>query len=71
MQAEAQSAADRAAGIFCKSRPEMHLFVAQFEERHGRVDAARARYAHVLRDLAPRLLQAVVAAANFERRQVG
>lgn len=36
----------------------------------AQVEAARTRYAHLTGTLAPRLLQAVVAAANFERRQV-
>ena len=70
MMEEANIALVRAAGTFCKTRPEIHLFAARYDERHGRVDEARARYDHVLKDLAPRLLQAIVAAANFERRQV-
>ncbi len=56
---------------FCKRRPEMHLFAAHYDELHGDVEGARARYKHVLSAVAPRLLEAVTAAANFERRQVG
>ena len=56
--------------VFCKRRPEMHIFAARYDERHGRVDAARTRFKLVVTTLAPRLLEAVTAAANFERRQV-
>jgi pre-mRNA-processing factor 39 len=70
MQTEAEAALQRALLVFCKQRPEIHLFAARYHERHGRVDQARERYTHVVAELAPRLIQAVVAAANFERRQV-
>lgn len=56
--------------VFCKRRPEIHLFAARYAERHGDVDAARAGFKHLAQTLAPRLLEAVTAAANFERRQV-
>lgn len=35
----------------------------------GNIDAARATYSLVLSDLAPDLVEAIVQAANFERRQ--
>ncbi|GIL55195.1 hypothetical protein Vafri_10769 [Volvox africanus] len=62
-------ALERAVMGFCKRRPEIHLFAAHFDERHGDVDGARARYKQLLNSVAPRLLEAVTAAANFERRQ--
>lgn len=67
---EADNALQRAVGVFCKLRPEMQLFAARYDERHGRVNEARERYVHILDELAPRLLQAITAYANFERRQV-
>lgn len=67
---EADHALARGVGVFCKAHPEMHLFAARYDERRGRVQEARERYDHVLDKLAPTLLQAVVASANFERRQV-
>ncbi|KAF5840473.1 hypothetical protein DUNSADRAFT_16564 [Dunaliella salina] len=69
MEAEARGALQRQVEVFCKTRPEAHLFAARFEERHGRVQEARMLFAHLTGHMAPRLLQVVVAAANFERRQ--
>lgn len=66
----AKPALERAVQGFCKRRPEIHLFAAHFDERHGDVEGARARYKLLLNSVAPRLLEAVTAAANFERRQV-
>lgn len=37
MLAEAQAALQREMDVFCKARPEAHLFGARFEEQHGRV----------------------------------
>jgi hypothetical protein len=37
MEAEAQGALQRELEVFCKTRPEAHLFGARFEEQHGRV----------------------------------
>ncbi|EFJ41464.1 hypothetical protein VOLCADRAFT_107666 [Volvox carteri f. nagariensis] len=65
----AKPALERAVMGFCKRRPEIHLFAAHFDERHGDVEGARARYKQLLNSVAPRLLEAVTAAANFERRQ--
>jgi pre-mRNA-processing factor 39 len=48
----------------------MAIFAARYDERHGRIDSARARFKHLVTTLSPRLLEAVTAAANFERRQV-
>eukprot|EP00967_Tisochrysis_lutea_P058527 scaffold74463_cov25-Tisochrysis_lutea.AAC.1 len=36
MEAEARGALQRQVEVFCKTRPEAHLFAARFEERHGR-----------------------------------
>lgn len=69
-QPASKAALERAILVYCKRRPEMHLFAASYDERHGDVEGARARYKHVLEVLCPRLLEAVSAAANFERRQV-
>ena len=46
------------------------MFAMHFDERRGDVEGARTRYQLVLGELAPRLLSATVAAANFEKRQV-
>lgn len=67
---EAAAALQRATATFCKTRPDIHLFAMHFDERHGNIDSARGRYKLVLGELAPRLISASVAAANFERRQV-
>ena len=67
---EAAGALQRATITTCRTRPDMHLFAMHYDERHGNIDGARARYKQVLGELAPRLLSATVAAANFERRQV-
>ncbi|KXZ54454.1 hypothetical protein GPECTOR_4g1005 [Gonium pectorale] len=67
--ASAKAALERAVQGFCKRRPEMHLFAAHYDEQHGDVEGARGRFRHLLTNVAPRLLEAVTAAANFERRQ--
>ena len=66
----AKDAMLRAQGIHCKAQPEMQLLAARFLERHGDIGAARAAYELVLSKLAPGLVSAVLACANFERRQV-
>lgn len=63
------SALQRGLSVFCKRRPEMHLYAAHVEELRGAAAAARRHYDTVLDDLAPGSVAAVVAAANFERRQ--
>lgn len=66
----ADSALQRALQVHCKRRPATHLFAARCEELRGGIEQARTRYAYVITTLAPGLVSAVVAAANFERRQV-
>ena len=66
----AKHAVHRGQGIHCKGISEMQLFAARFHERHGDVPKARAAYGLVLGRLAPSLISAVLAHANFERRQV-
>lgn len=70
MLENAESALQRAATVFCKQQPDTHIMAARYDERHGRIEAAREKLQHVIQQLAPRLLSAVDAAANFERRQV-
>lgn len=48
---------ERATALFCKQRPEMHMFAGQFHERHGDVLAARASFELVTDSLAPTLLE--------------
>ena len=66
----AKDAVRRGQLIHCKGISEMQLFAARFHERHGDISDARAAYGLVLGSLAPGLISAVQAAANFERRQV-
>lgn len=66
----AKHAVHRGQKIHCKAISEMQLFAARFHERHGDVPEARAAYGLVLGSLAPGLISAVLAHANFERRQV-
>ena len=66
----AKHALHRGQSIHCKGISEMQLFAARFHERHGDVPKARAAYGLVLGRLAPSLISAVLANANFERRQV-
>ena len=66
----AKDAVRRGQLIHCKGISEMQLFAARFHERHGDISDARAAYGLVLGRLAPGLISAVQAAANFERRQV-
>ncbi len=68
---EATAALHRATVIFCRGRPEIHLFAMHFDERRGDIEGARARYKKVLEEISPRLISATTAAANFEKRQVG
>ena len=70
MEENARGALQRALMVYCKRRPEMHIFAAHWDEKRGDVEAARTRYKFVLGELSPRLLSAITAAANFERRQV-
>ena len=66
----ARDAVRRGQMIHCTGISEMQLFAARFHERHGDISDARAAYGLVLGRLAPGLISAVQAAANFERRQV-
>ena len=45
--AGARAALQRATLVHCKAQPDIHIFSALFEERHGDVEAARAEYALV------------------------
>ena len=47
----------RATALFCKQRPEMHIFAGQFQELHGDVLAARASFTLVTGSLAPTLIE--------------
>lgn len=59
--AAAERALKRATGLFCQQRPEMHLFAAQFQERHGDDAAARASLQLVSGELAPTLIAGLMA----------
>ena len=48
---------ERATSLFCSQRPEIHLFAAQFHERHGDTLAARGSFGLVTGKLAPTLLE--------------
>ncbi|CAL8466906.1 g6442 [Coccomyxa elongata] len=65
----AKEALRRAQHIHCKAQPELQLLAARFHERHGDPAAARTAYELVVSRLAPGLISAVLAFANFERRQ--
>lgn len=65
--AEAAAALERGAA-FLKQAPDLRLLLALFHEAAGRVDAARDVYEDVCERVAPGLLEAVVAFAQFERR---
>jgi pre-mRNA-processing factor 39 len=60
---------DRATKTHTKRKPECHLWKARFDERRGEIEACRSGYQHLLKDVAPNLLQGIVAYANLERRQ--
>ena len=56
---------------FCKAlkhAPDAHLLLCELLESAGLVDEARAGYERLTERVAPGLLEAVVALANFERR---
>ena len=59
---------ERATGIHTKTRPECYLFKARFEESCGETQGARECYEKLLNEVAPGLLQGIVAHANMERR---
>jgi hypothetical protein len=61
----------RALTTFCKRSPTLGVFAARFYEARGDVAAARQQYACLLADVAPGLLEVVVASANFEQRASG
>ncbi len=66
----AKEALRRAQHIHCKAQPELQLLAARFHERHRDPAAARTAYELVVSRLAPGLISAVLAFANFVRRQV-
>jgi hypothetical protein len=66
----ASRALNRAQQIHCKRRPEIFLFAARYLEATGNPTAARQALAEVLDNLAPGSIEATIAKANFERRQV-
>lgn len=66
----AKRAMRRGQTIHCKAISEMQLFAARFHERHGDLPEARAAHEVVSCRLAPGLISAILARANFERRQV-
>lgn len=53
----ALSALQRATLVYCKRKPEMHVFSARYYERHGNMDEARATYRRVLSEISPGLLE--------------
>eukprot|EP00246_Nothoceros_aenigmaticus_P007867 TRINITY_DN2206_c0_g2_i2.p1 TRINITY_DN2206_c0_g2~~TRINITY_DN2206_c0_g2_i2.p1 ORF type:complete len:724 (+),score=173.25 TRINITY_DN2206_c0_g2_i2:90-2261(+) len=65
----AVNALSRAADVFVKRRPEIHLFSARFKELQGDVPGARAEYDLLNSELSPGLLEAIVKYANLEHRQ--
>ncbi|KAK9805742.1 hypothetical protein WJX73_004772 [Symbiochloris irregularis] len=65
----ARAAIQRATLVHCKQQPAAHLHAGLFEERHKNIEAARAAIVLAQEKLAPGLLAAIVARANFERRQ--
>lgn len=66
----ASRALTRAQGIHCKRRPEIFLFAARYYEAHGDLDGARQAFTQILQQLSPGSIEATIAKANFERRQV-
>ncbi|GBG85973.1 hypothetical protein CBR_g40786 [Chara braunii] len=66
---QAEDALVRAATIFVKRRPEVHLYAARYYEKHENTAAARKHYELLCTELAVGLLEAVLKYANLERRQ--
>ncbi|KMT05743.1 hypothetical protein BVRB_7g166710 isoform C [Beta vulgaris subsp. vulgaris] len=64
----AENALARAAQVFVKRQPEIHLFAARFKEQHDDVPGARAAYQLVHSEISPGLLEAIIDHANMERR---
>ncbi|GMH37035.1 hypothetical protein BSKO_04908 [Bryopsis sp. KO-2023] len=60
---------ERTTLVHCKSKADLHLFAAHFDERHGNAESARKRFKHVQTTLAPRMVSMIVQFVNFERRQ--
>ncbi|TMW66436.1 hypothetical protein Poli38472_004201 [Pythium oligandrum] len=59
----------RAVNVFLKFRASIYLEYAAFLEANGKLEEARMNYLNVLNELAPKLAEAYVRYANFERRQ--
>ena len=53
---------------YLKQAPDIRLLLALFHEADGHIDAARETYEDVVERVAPGLLEAIVAFAQFERR---
>ncbi|CAA0832913.1 Tetratricopeptide repeat (TPR)-like superfamily protein [Striga hermonthica] len=62
------SALDRAAQIFLKNVPEVHLFNANFKERIGDINGARAALSLCNMETDSSFISSVVTLANLERR---
>lgn len=67
---QAAEAVRRCARVHCARQPDAQLFAARFHERKGDPAAAAQALETVTGSLAPGLLSAVLAHANFERRRV-
>jgi len=66
--AQALAILQRAVGVFCKKKSEMHLFAARFYEGRGDLESARQSLSYVTSQLTPDLLSGIIAHASFEHR---
>lgn len=64
----ANSALDRAVGIFLKRIPVIHAYNARFKEKIGDVSGARAALVHIRTELDTDLVEDVIMKANMEKR---
>jgi pre-mRNA-processing factor 39 len=64
----ANNALARAAQVFVKRQPEIHLFSARFKEQNGDIPGARAAYELLNSEISPGLIEAIIKHANMEHR---
>ncbi|KAF6136097.1 hypothetical protein GIB67_000501, partial [Kingdonia uniflora] len=58
----------RAAQVFAKRQPDIHLFAARFKEQNGDIPGSRAAYQLLHSEICPRLLKVAIKHTNMEYR---
>ncbi|CAM9759292.1 unnamed protein product [Chrysoparadoxa australica] len=65
----AEDVMERACTLYLQYRPDVHLFRAELLEKHGQMEKAERCFQHVIKELAPGLLEGIVRYGAFLQRK--